>query len=232
MRDVSGAKTTSGSRGRSTTRPLGRSPSFARRCVLSCRGHVARDRQLFFWRGSIRETRAPIGWARRSRRLNARFAGKRRSRGSPLIVAVILGAAVVVAAAVLLVWTFKPTEPKSAIVLDRAPSVVAPQPTGTVSGGVVRQIHRALHVLARNCPSGERPPRTDHPGRVGVAVDTILRFARNHPDARFAIDDENGTTLELLVVTREQLGSCAPSQVGRVARALPPPYRTAGSAAR
>ncbi|WP_137121303.1 hypothetical protein [Segeticoccus rhizosphaerae] len=160
--------------------------------------------------------------------VNARLARRRARTWSSLLIAVILGTAVIGAVGVLLVWAVKPSEPKAAIVFDRAPSVVAPQPSGTVSGSAVRQVHQALHVLARNCPSGKPVHQTNHGDRVGVAVNTILGFARDHPDARFVIDDENGTTLELLVVTREQLRSCAPSLLGRVDRTLPPSYRTAG----
>ncbi|MFF4728744.1 hypothetical protein ACFY3M_25990 [Streptomyces mirabilis] len=53
-------------------------------------------------------------------------------------------------------------------------------------------------------------------------------LSRRYPDARFPIDDETGTTLSLLLVTRQSMRDCAPALAVHVDRALPSDYRDAG----
>lgn len=58
-------------------------------------------------------------------------------------------------------------------------------------------------------------------------ADLIRSFARRHPEAAFPVDDERGTTLSLLLVTRQALAACAPTLAAAVDAELPTEYRNA-----
>jgi hypothetical protein len=57
------------------------------------------------------------------------------------------------------------------------------------------------------------------------ALRAIKRFVADHPNARFPIDDETGSTLSLLFVFRDELLTCAPSLVEGIASLIPGRYR-------
>jgi len=48
------------------------------------------------------------------------------------------------------------------------------------------------------------------------------------PTSAFPSNDETGTTVSLLILTRYSLRSCAPELAGRVNHALPSRYQTSG----
>jgi len=83
-------------------------------------------------------------------------------------------------------------------------------------------VHRALHDIGEKCSaSAEDVKRPD----VGSSVRVILGFARKYPEGRFPIDDETGSALSLLLVTKDELDTCSPRHAARVARELPPDLR-------
>lgn len=106
---------------------------------------------------------------------------------------------------------------------NRAPSSVA---TGLEPLNMTRaqtaDVHHDLHVIARVCGPGSR----DRSRLVADPASTILRFARRWPDARFPIHDEVGTSVSLLMVTREALKSCAPRWSRAANLELPTQYRS------
>lgn len=110
---------------------------------------------------------------------------------------------------------------------DAPPAIVGGTPSGTRSYSTppprdVQQVHDALHDFDRWCT-----PQADDRARRHLArgVELIVSFARRHPDSRFPIDDETGTTLSLLLVTRNELRDCAPSAALVADRALPAKIR-------
>jgi hypothetical protein len=62
-------------------------------------------------------------------------------------------------------------------------------------------------------------------GQVERHVAVLLDFARRHPQARFPIDDESGTSLSLLLVVRQELADCDPAHLPDVERLLPRRFR-------
>lgn len=110
---------------------------------------------------------------------------------------------------------------------DAPPAIVAGTPSGTRSYSTppppdVQQVHDVLHDFDRWCT-----PQADDRARRHLArgVELIVNFARRHPDARFPIDDETGTTLSLLLVARNELRDCAPAAALAADRALPTEIR-------
>lgn len=106
-------------------------------------------------------------------------------------------------------------------------TAAGPTPTAsfvTPPTAQVRPVHQALHDIDATCRAkagdGERTSLTHN-------VDTIIDFSRRYPEARFPIDDEAGSTLSLLLVTRQSMRDCAPALAIRVNRVLPPDYRDA-----
>ncbi|MBP0456040.1 hypothetical protein [Streptomyces montanisoli] len=91
----------------------------------------------------------------------------------------------------------------------------------------VRPVHQALHDIGAKCP-----PDAGSSSATSLTrdVDRILAFAHAYPHARFAVDDETGSTLSLLLVTRQAMRTCAPAEAGRVNQALPVAYREATAA--
>ncbi|KPC71789.1 hypothetical protein ADL35_32930 [Streptomyces sp. NRRL WC-3753] len=106
-------------------------------------------------------------------------------------------------------------------------TAVEPSPTVafvTPPTAQVRPVHEALHDIDAACGTNG-----GHSGRTSLTrdVDTVIDFSRRYPEARFPIDDETGSTLSLLLVTRQSMRDCAPALAARVDRALPPDYRDA-----
>jgi hypothetical protein len=104
------------------------------------------------------------------------------------------------------------------------PSAQAPGPASTPPAAEVQRIHDALHNMDTWCTAGA--VNRSQP-EIERAVDLILSFAQRHPQARFPIDDETGSTLSLLLTTRQELRTCAPTAATRVDRALPPEFQGA-----
>lgn len=107
---------------------------------------------------------------------------------------------------------------------ERAPATLAsrpPEPSYVdVPPREVRDMHRALHGLGDACAE----TGVDQ-SAVEAQVSALLAFARRHPDGRFAIDDENGTSLSLLLVVQDELRTCAPDLLPRVQDLLPDEMR-------
>ena len=106
-------------------------------------------------------------------------------------------------------------------------SAATAEPSATASfvtppSAQVRPVHEALHDIDAVCRAKDKSARQTTLTRD---VDTIIEFSRRYPDARFPIDDETGTTLSLLLVTRQSMRTCAPALATRVDGALPPDFR-------
>lgn len=112
----------------------------------------------------------------------------------------------------------RPTADSAPAVLSSAPSS---QRYAAVPSAEVDAAHQALHDLGDACAEEPSPSLPD----VSQATDALLRFATRHPDGRFPIDDETGTTLSLLLVVRDELSTCAPELRPRVEALLPPQLR-------
>ena len=97
-----------------------------------------------------------------------------------------------------------------------------PTPTEAVPNTQVRPVHQALHALDRTC---RRPVSGRQGQQLRSTLQPLLRFARQHPNAGFSIDDETGTTMSLLIVIRAELISCAPQYLPRVEALLPEEFR-------
>ncbi|MFJ5304210.1 hypothetical protein [Streptomyces sp. NPDC088350] len=102
-----------------------------------------------------------------------------------------------------------------AVASSAAPAVTPPV-------AQVRPVHKALHDIDSVCRTkGQRSEQMS----LARDVDTVITFSRRYPDARFPIDGETGTTLSLLLVTRQGLRDCAPGLAARVNQALPLDFR-------
>lgn len=134
-------------------------------------------------------------------------------RGSGVAVAVTGGA---VLASLVAAWFL--VSPQRDAAGDLPPSE---EPLSSAPAAEVRVVHEALHTLGERCAveDGEPPD-------VAAEVVAILRFADLYPEGRFAIDDEDGTPLSLLLVTRAALDTCAPEAAVRVNEVLPPEFRS------
>lgn len=86
----------------------------------------------------------------------------------------------------------------------------------------VQQVHEVLHRIGDLCRSTGDESR---PALVASGVDVIVSFVRQFPEGSFPIDDETGTTLSLLLVTREALRTCDPVSAARVDQELPPEFQ-------
>ena len=116
-----------------------------------------------------------------------------------------------------------------------APSAGASTSTERLDRRTAQPVHDALHDIAARCPTETGPtPGTIRAGdltaddlrRLTQDAALIVAFARRHPHAQFPIDDEQGTTLSLLMVTREALAPCAPAAAASADELLPAEYRT------
>jgi len=95
-------------------------------------------------------------------------------------------------------------------------------PAVTPPAAQVRPVHEALHDIDATCRAkGQSGEQTS----LARDADTVIAFSQRYPDARFPIDDETGTTLSLLLVTRQGLRGCAPVLAARVNQALPLDFR-------
>lgn len=99
---------------------------------------------------------------------------------------------------------------------------VLPSPSSSPPVERVEQAHRALHALGRACETSGAKRR---PGVLPHTVRVIERFAVDYPNGGFAMDDESGTTLALLVVVRFELQGCEPSLARRIEALIPDQYR-------
>lgn len=72
-------------------------------------------------------------------------------------------------------------------------------------------MHNARHDIGAQC-------LTSNPdlGVIASDVDLIIAFSRRYPVGRFPIDDEPATASSLLLVTREAVTDCAPTEVERL----------------
>ncbi|TFV91135.1 hypothetical protein [Blastococcus sp. CT_GayMR16] len=133
----------------------------------------------------------------------------------------VISALVLATVLALILWP-NPPSPQGKI----APAVLQsspPAPTYTdVPENEVIQAHAALHGLGEAC-GVETSSRSLETVERQLAV--LLAFARSHPDGAFEIDDEDGAALSLLLVLKEELRSCDPSQLPRVEALLPPRFR-------
>jgi hypothetical protein len=98
----------------------------------------------------------------------------------------------------------------------------APPTFPTIPEGEVQVMHRALHGVGETCAQAA-PARSQ--ATLDRDVTVLLDFARRHPQGQFAIDDETGTSLSLLLVLRQDLGTCDPAAVPLVESLLPPSFR-------
>lgn len=115
------------------------------------------------------------------------------------------------------------SEPNSPVVIIESPMTTAPSMEETAPAAKVQQIHRALHALGKICKS---PDATNQTALARPSVEAIVDFARRYPNARFAIDDETGTTVALLLVAREALRTCAPALIPQISQTLPSQYQS------
>lgn len=112
--------------------------------------------------------------------------------------------------------------PASPAVVRGTPS---PEPTSRAPAAAVRRMHGALHDLGTQCGPSARADLA----AVDRDVSTILDFARRYPEGRFAVDDETGSVLSLLLVARDAVRTCSPSAARRVDGALPLNLRDAAA---
>lgn len=97
-----------------------------------------------------------------------------------------------------------------------------PTPTQQPPQRRVSNAHQALHELGRAC---ETPTLQRTPKHIRKPLDIIEQFATDYPDGGFTIDGEQGSTLALIVVVREELKSCDPSYVPDIEKLIPVQYR-------
>lgn len=126
---------------------------------------------------------------------------------------------VVTVVAVLVVRSLPAPQPPKVPSTTRSLEVSGDAP----AAAEVQLVHDALHDIAARCPPEVSP---DDPASVRRDAATILSFARRHPRAAFPIDDEMGTTVSLLLVTRQPLTTCAPRVAEMVNDQLPAEYRS------
>lgn len=93
----------------------------------------------------------------------------------------------------------------------------------------VRPVHDALHDIDARCD--RKAAASSDQGPLQRDADRVVAFSRRYPNARFPIDDESGTTLSLLLVTRQGLRICAPEAAATVDQALPAEFRASASTA-
>lgn len=104
------------------------------------------------------------------------------------------------------------------------PSTYAAAPTLEV-----QRIRTALHDMGARCKPGAD---TATQARIFRDVNQLISFTRRYPDSRFTIDGENGRPLDLLLIARDEMRTCAPSAAAAANQALPSQFRTASAARR
>lgn len=123
-------------------------------------------------------------------------------------------------------WLLAGDQDAESNVLYAGSSGPSPEATSAAPAAAVRDIHQALHSIGREC---RLPPAARGKAAIDADVRTILRFVRRYPTGRFPIDDETGSPLSLLLVTRQALVDCSPRNAALVDAALPPAQRGRGS---
>jgi hypothetical protein len=121
----------------------------------------------------------------------------------------------VVMVGVLLVLGLTPREPET----SSSDLWVGPGTFGSASTATAQEIdvaHAALHAIGDQCRESDPDPVA-----IATSVDAIIDFARRYPEGRFPIDDETATATTLLIVTREAVTDCAPSEVAKIDAAIP-----------
>ena len=97
----------------------------------------------------------------------------------------------------------------------------SPEPLSSAPAAEIQAAHDALHHIGTECAApGDSGPD------VASDVTTITEFATRYPVGRFPIDDESGTSVSLLLVTRQALEDCAPAEAARVNALLPSELRS------
>ena len=93
----------------------------------------------------------------------------------------------------------------------------------------VQRIRTALHDMGARCKPGAD---TATQARIVRDVNQLISFTRRYPDSRFTIDGENGRPLDLLLIARDEMRTCAPAAAAAANQALPTQFRTASPARR
>lgn len=136
------------------------------------------------------------------------------------VILAVTGAVVIAMAAAAAVSGVRPDPGAPAVVTGSSPDDSTSY--GTAPAPEVARVHAALHDFSTWCtPTAGARARQ----RLQRDAALIVAFARRHPRARFPIDDETGTTVSLLLVTRQELRNCAPAAAGLADRALPASIR-------
>ncbi|MFJ9011654.1 hypothetical protein [Streptomyces canus] len=149
--------------------------------------------------------------------------GRRIRRREAVVLTVTAVAAVGFGTAALLAANDGPDSSRSATATPSASPVRPP-------ADQVQPVHDALHDIDARCGGNATAASSDQ-APLQRDADRVVAFARRYPNARFPIDDESGTTLSLLLVTRQGLLTCAPEAAATVDRALPSDFRTPVSTA-
>lgn len=109
---------------------------------------------------------------------------------------------------------------------SRGPAVglgVNPTATNaTAPAADVARIRTALHDMGARCHPGI-DTATKH--RIDGDVDQLITFARRYPNARFSIDDETGSSVDLLLIAATEMRTCAPAAAARANLELPAQLR-------
>ena len=84
-------------------------------------------------------------------------------------------------------------------------------PTSTAPATAVQVIHEALHDIGAQCLKTPPDPRA-----IASDVDLIIAFSEQYPVGRFPIDDETATASSLLLITREAVKDCSPTELKRL----------------
>lgn len=151
--------------------------------------------------------------------------GSRPHRVANVLLAVaapLAGALATIAAVAWLASQAGPGTTGTALADPGSRSSPTPEPSSKAPPKEVNRLHQALHGLAKEC---EKPETARSYPRIGQDVDVVLSFARRYPEGRFAIDDETGNRLSLLLATHDDLRTCAPGAAGRLNRALPAEFQ-------
>jgi hypothetical protein len=118
-----------------------------------------------------------------------------------------------------------PTSPKTVTATGLGAPTTTAYPAAPASE--VERIRTALHDMGARCTPGADSVTQQ---QIGADVDVLISFAGRYPDARFTIDDETGRALDLLLIARDEMQTCAPAAAQRANQLLPSQFRTAPSA--
>ncbi|MEU1273230.1 hypothetical protein [Streptomyces sp. NPDC005799] len=149
--------------------------------------------------------------------------GGRRTRRLDAVVITVAAVATIGFAAVATLAAFDASDTSRPATTTPSASPVRPP------ADQIQPVHNALHDIDARC--GRKAATISDQAQLQRDADGVVAFARRYPDARFPIDDESGTTLSLLLVTRQGLLTCAPEAAATVNQALPAEFRTPASTA-